>query len=165
MAWKSSVLVVAKVTAASDELLAAMRSRADRAPTEFTLLMPAGWGEARFGRHAVAKAVDRMTEAGLDVRGIIGDSDPVVAVHEHWDPRWFDEVIVSTLPTGTSRWLQIDLPRRIERITDAPVQHVIAKPAEEPRRTYAPPPKRDDDGLLMPLVSLGWGGKREPAEH
>ena len=35
---------------------------------------------------------------------------------------------VSTLPTGTSRWLQIDVPHRIARVTDAKVSHVVANP-------------------------------------
>ena len=41
MDWKASVLVVANVTAASDELLAALRERVEKRPAEFTLLLPA----------------------------------------------------------------------------------------------------------------------------
>jgi len=33
--------------------------------------------------------------------------------------------VVSTLATGTSRWLQIDLPHRLDRMTGVPVRHVI----------------------------------------
>ena len=40
MAWEFNVLVVANVTATSDELLAALRERADRGACRFTLLMP-----------------------------------------------------------------------------------------------------------------------------
>jgi len=50
-----------------------------------------------------------------------------VAVSEAWDPARYDEIIVSTLPTGVSRWLQIDLPRQVAKLTDAPVAHVVAK--------------------------------------
>jgi hypothetical protein len=46
------------------------------------------------------------------------------AVLEVWSPAAFDEVIVSTLPASTSRWLQTGLPRRIERYTGALVRHV-----------------------------------------
>ena len=52
MAWKFSVLVVANVTAASDELLAALKDRAERRRCAFRLLVP----------EAVA---DRIEEAGL----------------------------------------------------------------------------------------------------
>jgi hypothetical protein len=100
-----------------------------------------------------------MQEAGLNVNGSVGDSDPVVAVHETWDPRRFDEIVISTLPTGASRWLQIDLPHRIERMTDAPVRHVVSQPASEPKPPTPAPPKREHMGLLTPLEVLGWGGK------
>jgi hypothetical protein len=38
----------------------------------------------------------------------------------------YDEVVVCTLPTGASKWLQVDLPHRVAKITDAPVMHVVA---------------------------------------
>ena len=160
MAWKTSVLVVANVTAASDELLAVMRERAERGPAEFTLLLPATGGDSAAAEQEMERALERMREAGLSVTGKVGDRDPIVAVHEAWDPRSYDEVVVSTLPTGASRWLQIDLPHRVERITDVPVRHVVSKPAPKPAPTYSPPPKPDHMGLLTPLESLGWGGKR-----
>jgi GABA permease len=161
MAWKTSVLVVANVTAASDELIAALRERAGEGPAEFMLLLPATGGDSAAARGEMQRALERMREAGLEVTGKVGDRDPVVAVHEVWDPRRFDEVVVSTLPTGASRWLQIDLPHRVERLTDVPVRHVVARPKEEPRRTYAPPPKPEHHGLLTPLETLGWSGKRQ----
>ena len=58
---------------------------------------------------------------------MLGDVDPACAVIEVWDPRRWDEIVVSTLPTGTSRWLQIDLPHRIARAVDAPVSHVESR--------------------------------------
>jgi hypothetical protein len=163
MDWKTQVLVVANLTASSDELLTALRDRAARGPTEFTLLLPAAGGSAR-AHGELDSALERMRAAGLEVHGKVGDRDPAVAVHEAWDPRRFDEVIVSTLPTATSRWLQIDLPRRIERMCDVPVQHVVAKPPEKPHRTYSAPPKPEHYGLLTPLEVLGWGGKRRTGE-
>jgi GABA permease len=158
MDWKTSVLVVANVTASSDELLATLSERAEQGPAEFTLLLPATGGHAADARQELDRALERMRGAGLEVSGSVGDRDPVVAVHEAWDPRRFDEVIVSTLPTGASRWLQIDLPHRIERMCDVPVRHVVSKPPEEPRPTYSPPPKPEHHGLFTPLETLGWGG-------
>ena len=38
----------------------------------------------------------------------------------------FDEIILSTLPPGVSRWLKQDLPHRVERDFNLPVTHVIA---------------------------------------
>src|SRR3954454_7784945 len=101
MAWKTSVLVVANVTASSDELLAECRERAGRGPAEFTLLLPATGGDRRAAKREMERATERMRAEGLEVTGMVGDRDPVVAVHEAWDPRRYDEVVVSTLPTGT----------------------------------------------------------------
>ena len=65
------------------------------------------------------EALERWREAGFDAKGMVGDPDPIVAVHETWDPRAYDEVIVSTLPGQSSRWLQSDLPHRVAQITGA----------------------------------------------
>jgi hypothetical protein len=50
----------------------------------------------------------------------------MIAVQEAWDPRRFDEVIVATLPSASSRRLAADLPRRVERVTGARVSHIVA---------------------------------------
>jgi hypothetical protein len=57
----------------------------------------------------------------------VGDSDPLVAVQDAWDPRRFDEIIVATLPTGISRWMATDLARRVERLTGARVTHIVSR--------------------------------------
>jgi hypothetical protein len=160
MDWKTSVLVVANVTAASDELLAALSARSERGPAEFNLLLPAAGGRNKAARRELDRALERMRTAGLEVTGSVGDADPVVAVHEAWDPRRYDEVVVSTLPTGSSRWLRIDLPRRIQRLTDVPVHHVVSNPPPAPSAPSAPPRKREHMGLLTPLESLGWGSRK-----
>jgi GABA permease len=161
MAWKYSVLVLANVTAASDELLAALVRRAERGQCGFTLLVPAtGGGSA--GREAAQKGIDaavsRMEAEGLEVESMIGDPDPVVALHEVWDPRQFDEIVISTLPTGVSRWLAADLPHRVEKLTGVQVEHVVAKEPREPARTEQVP-EPDRYGVLTPLSALT-GGRR-----
>ena len=125
--------------------------------------MPATGG-GRGGREAAARrldqALERMRKAGLEVEGRLGDSDPIAAVHDIWDPKEWDEIVVSTLPTGASRWLQVDAPRRIERMTGVPVTHVVSS---EPRKEAhgEPPPKREGWGVLAPLEPLAWGGRPE----
>ena len=88
MAWEFHVLVVANVTATSDELLDALRERASRGACRFTLLMPREGGGAD-GR--LAEALEAMRAAGLEnVAGQVGDPDPIVATMELWDPMKFD---------------------------------------------------------------------------
>ena len=75
MAWEFSVLVVANVTASSDELLEALRQRSEAGACRFTLVMP-GSGPDR--RERLDAALERLREAGLDnVEGCVGDlSEP-----------------------------------------------------------------------------------------
>lgn len=151
MAWEFSVLVVANVTATSEELLDALRERADRGACRFTLVMPASGAEAR---ERLEQALSRMQDAGLEkVSGSVGDPDPVVAVMEVWDPMQFDEITVSTLPTGSSRWLGLDLPHRLERLTSVPVRHVVSRPPHEEVHTGPPPQHPERYGVLSALAA------------
>ena len=126
MDWKANVLVVANRTADSGELLDALCARAGRGPAEFTLVLPRNGADPVTAGNKLQSALERMRDAGLAIEGKIGDSDPLVAVQETWDPSRYDEVIVSTLPTNSSRWLQIDLPHRVAKVTNATVTHVVA---------------------------------------
>jgi hypothetical protein len=150
MAWEFHVLVVANVTATSDELLAALRERADRGACRFTLLMPR---EGDDGQARLGEALEAMKAAGLgNVSGRTGDHDPLVAAMEIWSPMEFDEIVVSTLPTGSSRWLGVDLPRRLEKLTSVPVQHVVSRPPASEVQ-WERPAERERYGVLSPLAA------------
>jgi hypothetical protein len=152
MAWEFSLLVVANVTAESDELIDCLRDRADQGGCRFTLVMPSTGAEAR---QRLDAALERMRDAGLEnVDGRVGDPDPVVAVMEMWDPMKFDEVIVSTLPTGSSRWLGLDLPHRLEKLTSVPVRHVVSEPPREEVPTGPPPQRPQKMGVLAALSAM-----------
>jgi hypothetical protein len=152
MAWEFSLLVVANVTAASDELLDCLRERAGQGACRFTLVMPASGAEARTRLEA---ALEQMREDGLEnVEGRVGDPDPIVAVMDIWDPMKFDEIIVSTLPTGSSRWLGLALPHRLEKLTSVPVTHVISKPKVEEVPTGPPPEQPQRMGVLSALGAM-----------
>lgn len=135
-ASQASVLVVANRTAESPELLHVMRERAAEGPVAFTLLVPtaahgmtwatdmhAGTPEAE---HHLEAALTGMRGAGLTVEGKLGDPDPMAAVQDVVNFDSFDEIIVSTLPKALSRWLGLDLPRRVERTTGVTVRQVTA---------------------------------------
>jgi len=154
MAYKTRVLVVANRTADSEGLAHALSERPDAADAAFTLLVPAtGRGPDRpqgleIARSQLKAGLGRLRDAGLDVAGTVGDPDPIVAVAETWKPGDFDEVIVSTLEGEASRWLEFDLPHRIGKLTDCPVQHVVPSRIERElartrfRRPLHTPPRR-----------------------
>jgi hypothetical protein len=119
------VLVVAHKTAATQPLLDAVSDRARRGPCVFTLLVP----NPAHGLHKVVDPEDQAASeaqtvvdeavpklsaaAGSTVEGIVGDADPIAAVHDAINLRGFDEVIISTLPARLSRWLKLDLPSKV----------------------------------------------------
>jgi hypothetical protein len=152
MAWQARVLVIANVTATSQDLIDALRARHERTPITVTLLMPAarsGFSGREQTQGRLDEALERWREAGLEAKGLVGDPDPVIAVHECWDPQAYDEIIVSTLPGQSSKWLQFDLPRRVGQITGLSVTHVPSRMRTEPR-TSAPPAR--EKPALGPLT-------------
>jgi hypothetical protein len=139
----ANVLVVANRTAESPELIDALRERAGRGDAVFTLLVPStphgvAWaadmhsGGDEAEQH-MQNAVNRLREAGLDVSsGKVGDPDPIAAVQDEVNFASYDEVIVSTLPGGISKWLKLDLPHRVGRVTGLPVTHITAHEVKVP---------------------------------
>jgi hypothetical protein len=137
------VLVVAHKTAATPPLLDAVRERAQRGNCVFTLLVP----NATHGLHKIVDPEDQgageaqvvldralpaiSDAAGAPVEGIVGDPDPLAAVHDALNLRGFDEVIVSTLSPRVSRWLKLDLPSKVAGM-GLPVTTVTPKEAAEP---------------------------------
>jgi hypothetical protein len=135
---RRKILVVANQTAAGAPLRAEIKRRMESAPCKFVLVVPATppHEHATYTEgEAAAIARDRMEEAvaalrglGTDIEGRVGDASPVLAIGdtliEHPDA---DEIILSTLPPGASRWLKRDLPHRVEQRFRLPVTTVIAE--------------------------------------
>lgn len=106
-----------------------------RSPVEQDLQRREARFEAQFeARRRASKRLEKMietiTSAGARASGQVGDPDPVAAVRRVLEDRAFDEVIVSTLPAGLSRWLKLDLPNRVARMSRAPVTTVEAAAAD-----------------------------------
>lgn len=157
MAWTFSVLVVANVTATSPELVAALSERAKRDHCRFTLVVPApvpGVEGREQAQRTLEDKLTRLRKEGLEVEGAIGDHDPLAAATEAYDPQRFDEIVISTLPTGTSKWLQVDLPHRIERATGVPVMHVVAQPPRPEPHVEHVEKQATELGLLTPFRAL-----------
>jgi hypothetical protein len=151
MPFRTHLLVVANQTVDSPDLLSALRERAGQGPIHVTLLVPVLWSEREEARSRLDEACAGLRDGGIDAEAVLGDADPMVAVQEVWDPGKFDEIIVSTFATGASRWMQIDLPHRIAKLTDCTVRHVESQPAPEPVPAAPPPQPR---GLLESAAGL-----------
>jgi hypothetical protein len=131
------ILVVANQTACGDDLLEVIEGRLRDGPCRFTLLVPATppaehatWteGSARsLAKRRMGEALERFREAGAgEAEGVVGDPHPVQAIDDVMLDHEFDEIVLSTLPPGVSRWLRLDLPHRVEQKFGLPVTTVIA---------------------------------------
>jgi hypothetical protein len=133
------VLIVAYRTAATPLLLAAVRERARRSPCAFTLVVPRPYWdpETEEAMATLELAIPLLEEAaGGHVEGLVGDTDPFVAVRDAVERRGFDEIIVSTLPARVSHWLRRDLPSRVQQL-GVPVTVVTAT---QSARVHSPTP-------------------------
>ncbi|HTU85020.1 MAG TPA: hypothetical protein VMF57_05560 [Solirubrobacteraceae bacterium] len=133
----ANVLVVAHQTAATPGLLDAVRERAQRGPVAFHLVVPqqphgihklvdpqdTGMEEAE---RVLAAALPKLSEAaGAEVTGSVGDPEPLMAIQDAVNLGGYDEIIISTLPLGISRWLKLDLISKTRGL-GLPVTHVEA---------------------------------------
>lgn len=132
-------LVVANQTLTGEALSRTVAECMRAGPASFHVLVPATHSDDYPARpRAMAGTVGRK-EVGTDERGLagarlrlrqglaglggigaqvtgeVGPADPFLAIGTVLARESFDEVVLSTLPTGLSRWLAADLPRRVER--------------------------------------------------
>ena len=132
-----ATLIVANQTLTSESLTDAIRERLARGPMRAYVVVPLTQVGGRLTWDEDASrtiAADRLTEVlgrlrAMDVEadGEIGDRDPVMAVRDALRGREVDEVIVSTLPRGLSRWLGEDVPSRLRDSVSVPIT-VVTQP-------------------------------------
>jgi GABA permease len=132
-------LVVANQTLTSRTLLDEIRARHADNDCDFHIVVPATrlhigatWTEGQaiaHARHVLDYALARFRTEGIDATGNVGDENPVLAVADAFRQWLSDEIIVSTLAPGASKWLKRDLPHRLARRFRVPVTHITESPA------------------------------------
>lgn len=131
------ILVVANQTVGGRRLLEEIRNRAGGGEAEILVLTPAlTSSRAAHWASDVDEAIERarqrmelsviaIEEAGLKARGVVGDSDPNLAIEDALHAFPADEIIISTHPPERSRWLERGVVQRARHEIDLPVTHVI----------------------------------------
>ena len=128
----STVLIVANQTLPSEALATEVADRISAGARDFFVVVPATpppgsgftWDEQAARTAAeerLSALIDKIRSQGASAAGEIGDRDPVAAVRDAARGRDIDEVIVSTLPSGVSRWLRQDVPSRVRGAVAVPV--------------------------------------------
>lgn len=146
-------LIVANQTLASPTLAAAVADRIARGDASFHVVVPATpvthrltWDEHETNAAAeerLSAVLTRLRDLGAEATGEVGASDPVAAACDAVRVRRIDEVLLSTLPPGISRWIGLDVPSRLRDSVSVPVTVITAeeKAAATAREGHVP---RDD---------------------
>jgi hypothetical protein len=137
------ILVVANQTAAGKELLEELRNRCRGGDCEVLLVSPALVGSRAerwasdidhgldLARERMARSVTALRGVGVEVRAEVADPDPNMAIEDALRSFPADEIVISTLPPGESRWLEHDVVERTRREVDLPMTHVVVDLAAE----------------------------------
>lgn len=134
------ILVVAHKTLGGSHLLEEVSRRIEDG-CRVHLLVPMNHPMGSFSEASCHAAAEKVLEEGerriraldragkTDVTGEVGDPNPVYATEVLKNRgEQFDEIVVSTLPRGVSRWLLRDVPRRMGRVFPGiPIVHVVAE--------------------------------------
>jgi GNAT superfamily N-acetyltransferase len=131
------VLVVANETLEGDELIEAVRRRAQDGPLRAVVVAPvnepgAGYVVYEDSRRAAAgrrldSTVAALRDAGIPAHGGVFDGGPLAAVKDVLALEHVDELLVSTHPEARSGWLRRNLLDEIRKAAgDRPVHHVVA---------------------------------------
>jgi hypothetical protein len=126
-------LAVANRTASGDELLEALKAKADAHTDDkhrqlFIVLIPQEGGDgsaARRARTRLKLVLDRLRVRHLFAAGMIGDPDPYTAISNALQYFRVDDIVISTFSETKSGWLRTDLIERVRRATNKPVEHIV----------------------------------------
>ena len=128
-------LAVANRTATGDELLNALKKKADAdgdVARLFLVVVPQEGGDGAATRRARTRlnlVVSRLRNAGLLAAGTIGDPDPYTAITNALQYFRVDDIVISTFAATKSGWLRADLIDRVRKASGKPVEHVVHREA------------------------------------
>jgi hypothetical protein len=136
------ILVVANETVAGRRLADEISRRAAEGPHEVLVIAPALTRRIKFLvsdiDDGLARAQDRVTESvraltarGVNARGEVADSDPLLAIEDAMTTFAPHEIVISTHPQGRSNWLEKKVVPRARERFDVPIDHVVVDLEQE----------------------------------
>ena len=128
-------LVLANQTAGGDELVERLEQLNEEGPHRFIVVVPQDSGDGRAVRAArerLGQLLKSLRDDGIVAAGMIGDPDPYTAARNALDYFHLSEIVISTLPSNRSAWIEKGLVEKLERDSGKRVVHVesSAEPAE-----------------------------------
>jgi hypothetical protein len=130
------ILVIANETVGGGTLREEIKRRAEGFREDVLVVCPAlnaplrHWVSDEDGARAAAQArlqasLARLSEAGVEARGEVGDGDPLQAIEDALRTFGADEVIISTHPEGRSHWLERGVVSGARERFSVPITHVV----------------------------------------
>jgi hypothetical protein len=120
-------LVVANQTVAAPELIERLKALAAEGPHRFIVVIP----QASTDGHAIREArgrlrrlLDSLDDAGVVAAGMAGDPDPYTATMNAVQFFHISDIVISTLPEDTSKWVADKLVDRVRDAANVPVEHI-----------------------------------------
>jgi hypothetical protein len=128
-------LVVANLTVAAPELVERLKSLSDEGPRRFIAVVPQSGVQGhrvREARQRLRRLLASLDDAGIVAAGMIGDPDPYTAVMNAYQYFHISEIVISTLPEGSSQWVADKLVERVRGATNnVPVEHIESRAKAE----------------------------------
>lgn len=130
------ILVVANETVAGRELLDELKRRTASGDADVLVVAPALNTRLRYlfadvdharelAEQRLAGSIETLRANGIEARGAVGDSNPLVAIEDALFEFDADEIVISTHPPERSNWLEKKTVDRARERFDRPITHVV----------------------------------------
>jgi hypothetical protein len=135
-AGERRILVIANETVGGHVLRSAILAKSLDVREEVLVVTPAlntplrHWVSDDDGARVAAQerldeSLAKLSEAGVQARGEVGDGDPVQAIEDALRTFGADEIIISTHPEGRSNWLERGVVEKARERFSVPITHVV----------------------------------------
>jgi hypothetical protein len=135
-AGERRILVIANETVGGHVLRSAILAKSLDVREEVLVVTPAlnsplrHWVSDDDGARAAAQerldeSLAKLSEAGVEARGEVGDGDPIQAMEDALRTFGADEIIISTHPEGRSNWLERGVVEKSRERFSVPITHVV----------------------------------------
>jgi hypothetical protein len=132
-------LVLANQTAAGGELVKRLEQLNEEGPHRFFVVVPQDSGDGtavRAARERLRELLRSLEDDGIVAAGMIGDPDPYTAARNALEYFHLSEIVISTLPSNRSAWIEKGLVEKLERDSGKRVVHIESS-ADEPAEASA----------------------------
>jgi hypothetical protein len=141
---KRTILVVASETV-KGTLCDSMRRRSGEPPAKVLVIAPAlnsrlrHWlsdedGARRSAGLRLSACLERLSAAGIQAEGLVGDADPLQAITDALQEFGAHEIVIAAHPQARPHWLTHDLAGRARQRFAQAVVHLDGEPRDDAER-------------------------------